>query len=85
MTIQFFALLGIVISVILLLIGLCFRATDGLFFSRTLQEYNRDRHDPKYELERQIGIRMANALLRFSPSALLFFILLFLLTLVSMF
>ena len=85
MTIQLFALLGIIISVILLLLGLCFRATDGLFFSRTPQEYKRDRHDPKYELERQVGLRMATVLLRFSPWAILFFVLLLLLTLVGMF
>lgn len=85
MSIQFFALFGLSISVILLLLGLCLRATDGLFFSRTPQRFKSDRHDPNYEVERQVGLKVSNGLLRFSPGALCFFTLILLFTLLGIF
>ncbi|MHC5372176.1 hypothetical protein ACYSNU_00085 [Enterococcus sp. LJL120] len=55
------------------LIGLAFvmRATGGLFWSRTLNQFQRDRNDPKYQLERNVGTGASALILKIiSPIAI---------------
>lgn len=53
----------------LVLIGISFltRATGGLFWSRTLRSYFRDRNDPRFEAEREIGNKISVFLLKYIP------------------
>lgn len=43
------------------------RATGGLFWSRPPQNYFRDKNDPRFELERKVGIRFSDAILMYIP------------------
>lgn len=65
----------------LILIGLAYgtKASGGLFWSRSFDEYSRDREDPRFEKERQIGKDAADRIIKYvTPITLALFILLLL-------
>lgn len=71
--------LGVSISGLLLAIGFFMKRSDGLFFSRTITQYKRDKNNPEYERERYVGKTTSEYILKYIPPVFMGFLMLLIL------
>ena len=62
-----FIFLGTFISGLLLTCAFFMKISNGLFFSRTIEQYKKDQYDPRFEKEQNIGKTFTRITFKYVP------------------
>ena len=68
----------------LLICALFMKYSHGLFFSRTIDQYQKDRHDPKFKKERSVGTKFSEFILKYLPPIFINLVILLILKTISL-
>lgn len=71
-----FILSGVFTTGLLLISALFMKKSGGLFFSRTISQYEEDQKNPKFENERQLGKRVTTFIMKYVPPIFIAFLIL---------
>jgi hypothetical protein len=72
---QTLLLAGLILTGLLLLVAWPLRFTGGLFWSRTIHGFFKDRADPRYEAERKTGLAFQQFVFHYIPPFFIIFLL----------